>query len=122
MLRIGLKLVGLNICFYDVFFNYKMGSKKEYIEMKDYFYYGIDMICPKSVHVTLLLHCITSVMMQYTMNNALYHQPANDKSHHQHCITLPMLHYIVNTVLHHQQRTTPSKLHSTINVISLYQG
>ena len=41
MLRINLRLVGLNIYFYDVFVNYKMGSKKGYMERKENFYYGI---------------------------------------------------------------------------------
>ena len=39
MLRI--RLVGLNIYFYDVFFNYKKGSKKGYMERKENFYFEI---------------------------------------------------------------------------------
>ena len=54
MLRISLRLVGLNIYFYDVFFNYKMGSKKGYMEMEGFFYYGANIKRPRSIHFTLL--------------------------------------------------------------------
>ena len=42
ILHINLRLVDLNIYFYDVFFNYKMGSKKGYMERGENFYHGID--------------------------------------------------------------------------------
>ena len=39
MLRI--RLVGLNIYFYDVFFNYKKGSKKGYMEREENFCFEV---------------------------------------------------------------------------------
>ena len=45
MLHINLRLVDLNIYFYDVFFNYKMGSEKGYIERGGFFYCKIHMKC-----------------------------------------------------------------------------
>ena len=50
MLCINLRLVGLNIYFYDAFFSYKNGSKKGYIEMRYYFYYEINMKCAQFVN------------------------------------------------------------------------
>ena len=38
MLRISLRLVGLNIYFYDVFFLFEKGFKKGYIEIMGFFY------------------------------------------------------------------------------------
>ena len=37
------------------FFNYKMGSKKGYMERGGIFYYEIHMKCVKPVHYTLLI-------------------------------------------------------------------
>ena len=42
-LHINFRLVGLNIYFYGVFFNYIMGSKKGYTEREGFFYYEIHM-------------------------------------------------------------------------------
>ena len=36
------------------FFNYKMGSKKGYMEREENFYYGIDQKRPKAVYFILL--------------------------------------------------------------------
>ena len=54
MLHMNLRLVDLNIYLYDVFFNYKMGSKKGYMEMEGFFYYGANIKRPRSIHFTLL--------------------------------------------------------------------
>ena len=55
MLRISLRLVGLNIYFYDVFFfYYKMSSKKWYMEMEGFFYFGIVIKRPRRIHFTIL--------------------------------------------------------------------
>ena len=54
MLRISLRLAGLNIYFYDVFFSLKIGSKKGCMEMVENFYLGTLWNRPRSITFILL--------------------------------------------------------------------
>ena len=75
--------------------------------------------------VSKYLHCITSAMMHYTINSALYSQyyitfPTiihiiNTALHYQCCITLSTLYYIINNALHHQRCIQPSMLYHSAN-------
>ena len=71
MLNISLRLAGLNIYFYDVFFQLKNGFKMGYIEIGGFFYYGIDCKYARSLHF-VLLESYNKKLMWLNQNEEFY--------------------------------------------------